>query len=83
MAPQRKTIAAQVEKALKQADECPKAKATLTSLLGKIDGSAKKRKPSEYNIYFKKKFAELKKQNPDKDAPSIMKMVAKEYKKGA
>jgi hypothetical protein len=41
----------------------------------------KKREPNAYQKFVKTKFAQLKKANPDKSAPELMKLIAQEWKK--
>ena len=38
------------------------------------------RKPSEYQNFVKKRFSDIKKENPGKNTPDIIKLIAKEWK---
>tara|TARA_B100001094_G_scaffold154966_1_gene149990 strand:+ start:504 stop:740 length:237 start_codon:yes stop_codon:yes gene_type:complete len=46
-------------------------------------GNKKKssRKPSEYQQFVKKRFKDVKKENPEKKTPDIIKIIAEEWKK--
>jgi HMG (high mobility group) box len=44
-------------------------------------GGKGKRKPSEYNLFMKKKYAEIKKAHPNMEAKEIFKKAAGEWKK--
>jgi hypothetical protein len=47
----------------------------------KVVKPKKKREPNAYQKFVKTKFAQLKKVNPDKSAPELMKLIAQEWKK--
>ena len=47
----------------------------------KVIKPKKKREPNAYQKFVKTKFAQLKKVNPDKSAPELMKLIAQEWKK--
>ena len=47
----------------------------------KVVKPKKKREPNAYQKFVKTKFAQLKKANPDKSAPELMKLIAQEWKK--
>ncbi len=38
------------------------------------------RKPSDYQKFVKKRFSDVKEQNPEKKTPEIIKLIAKEWK---
>ena len=48
---------------------------------GKDKKPKKKREPNAYQKFVKTKFTQFKKENPDKSAPEIMKLIAQEWKK--
>jgi len=46
----------------------------------KVKENKEKRKPTAYNLFITSKYPEVKKENPDKNAKDIMKMIAVMWK---
>jgi len=50
-------------------------------LKGKDKKTKKKREPSGYQMFVKENFSQIKKKNPSKSTPEIIKLIAQEWKK--
>ena len=77
------TIKAKIGKALEQLEKnrVDAAKNTLAALDARIDGAdATKRKPGKYALFVKSNYAKVKRENPNLDAPAIMKQIAANWR---
>lgn len=81
MAPRLATIKATIDKALMQIekDKCGSAEKTLDALSKKLSGTKRPSKPNKFALFVRQNYSRISKANPSKDAPGVMKLIAKEW----
>ena len=72
------TLTQEIEELRKKNEELKKENEELKK--NSKDKKKSTRKPSDYQKFVKKRFADVKKENPEKKTPEIIKLIAKEWK---